>query len=138
MMLASSVENVALFSLEALTQLYQKLDFATKARIFEIFLPENAQLPKKNPSYPSSIFPNQAKQIIYILSHILGYHSNQWVDEPILGFLSTLSTENKASTIFNFSEFLADNIHEQFIKFPIEQVFSYTSILVYMFIYYQS
>ena len=58
MMLAPTVENVAPFSLEALTQLYQNLEFATRAKIFEIFLPENAQLPKNNPPYPSSIFPD--------------------------------------------------------------------------------
>jgi len=46
MMLAPTVENAAPFSLEALTQLYQKLGIATRAKIFEIFLPENAQLPK--------------------------------------------------------------------------------------------
>lgn len=60
-MLAPSVENAAPFSLEALTLLYQKLDFSTRAIIFEIFLPENAQLPKNNPPYPSSIFLDQAK-----------------------------------------------------------------------------
>jgi len=54
MMLAPSVENVAPFSLEALTQLYQKLDFSSRARSFEIFLRENAQLSKKNPPYSTS------------------------------------------------------------------------------------
>ena len=72
-MLAPSVENSSPFSLKALNQLYQKLDFATRAKIFEIFLPENAKLPKNNPPYPSSIFPDQAKQIITIISYILGY-----------------------------------------------------------------
>ena len=38
-MLAPNVENVAPFSLEALTQLYQMLDFATRAKNFEIFFP---------------------------------------------------------------------------------------------------
>lgn len=47
MMLAPDVENVAPFSLEALTQLYQKLDFAIRARSFEIFFKENAQLSKR-------------------------------------------------------------------------------------------
>ena len=42
MMLAPTVENNTPFSLEALTQLYQNLDFTTRAKIFEIFLPENA------------------------------------------------------------------------------------------------
>lgn len=60
MMLAPTVENIISLSLEALTQLYQKLDFTTRAKIFEILFPRNAQLPKKNPPYPSSIFPDQA------------------------------------------------------------------------------
>lgn len=59
-MLAPLVKNNAPFSLESLTELYQKLDFPTRAKIFEIFLPENDQLPKKNPPYPSSIFPDQS------------------------------------------------------------------------------
>lgn len=63
-MLARSVENSTHFSLEFLTHLYEKLDFTTRAKSFEIFLPENAQLPKKNPPYPSSIFPDEAKQIM--------------------------------------------------------------------------
>lgn len=72
MMLAPNVENATPFSLEALTPLYQKLDFPTRARIIEIFFLEYAQLPKRNPSYPSSIFPNQAKQIVSIISYTLG------------------------------------------------------------------
>ena len=115
------VENTTPFSLEALTQIYQKLDFATRAKIFEIFLPENAQFPKKNPPYPSTIFPDHAKQIISMISYILGYYSDQWLDEPILGFLSIFSTDNKPSLAFNFSQFLANSIREQFINFPTEQ-----------------
>ena len=45
------------FSIEALNELYQKLTFSQWAQIFEIFLLEDAQLPKKNPPYPSFIFP---------------------------------------------------------------------------------
>jgi hypothetical protein len=126
------------FSVEALNELYQKLTFPQRAQIFEIFLPEDAQLPKKNPPYPSSIFPEKANQIISMLSCLLGYYSDEWVDEPILGFLSIFSTEEKVSVKFNFSQFLADNIHEQFLKFPTEGMFKYSSILVYMFIFYQA
>ena len=68
----------------------------------------------------------------------LGYHSNHWVDEPILGFLSIFSTEEKPSMIFNFSQFLVDNIHEQFLKLQTEGMFKYASILVYMFLFYQA
>lgn len=102
-----------------------------------MFLPEDAQLPKKNPPYPSSIFPDKAKHIISLLSYFLGCYSYEWVDEAILGFLSIFSTEEKPSMIFNFSQFLADNIHEKLLKFQIEVMFKYASLLVYMFLFYQ-
>ena len=80
------------FSIESLNDLYQKLSFPQRAQIFEIFLPEDAQLPKKNPPYPSSIFSVRANQIISTLCYLLGYFYDEWVDESILGFLSIFST----------------------------------------------
>jgi hypothetical protein len=77
-------------------------------------LPEDAQLPKKNPPYPSSIFSVRANQIISILCYLLGYFSDEWVDEPILGFLSMFSAEEKTIVQFDFSQFLADNMHDHF------------------------
>ena len=53
-----------------------------------------------------------------MISYILGYYSDQPVDEPILGFLSIVSTNSKPSLVSNFNQFLADTIHEEFIKFP--------------------
>jgi hypothetical protein len=126
------------FSIEALNDLYQKLTFPQRAQIFEIFLPEDAQFPKKNPPYSSSIFTVKANQIIPMLSYLLGYYSDEWVDEPILGFLSIFSTEERVSIKFNFSQFLADNIHDQLFRFPTEGMFRYSSVLVYMFLFYQS
>lgn len=74
MMQAPSVENITPFSLEALTELYQNLDFSKRAKIFDIFLQENTKLPKKNLAHPSSIFIEQEKQIIIVISYILGYY----------------------------------------------------------------
>jgi hypothetical protein len=68
----------------------------------------------------------------------LGYYSDQWVDEPILGFLSIFSTDEKPTTQFDFSTFLADNIHEQFVNFGMEGMFRYSSILAYMFVFFQA
>lgn len=118
MMQGSYVENNTPFSIESLIELYQKLYFAKIARFFDLFLHENTQLPRKNPPYPYYIFPDQAKKIISALSYILGYYFDQLVYEPILGFLSIFSTDNKPSIIFNFSQFLAHNIHEQLLKLP--------------------
>jgi hypothetical protein len=59
------------FSIEILTELYQKLSFPQRSHIFEIFLPEDMQFPKKNPPYPSSIFSVKGNQIISTLFFLL-------------------------------------------------------------------
>jgi hypothetical protein len=60
------------------------------------------------------------------------------VDEPILGFLSIFSTEEKVITQFDYNGFLAENLHEQLTIFPTEGMFRYSSILAYMFMFYQA
>jgi hypothetical protein len=55
------------------------------------------------------------------------------VDEPILGFLSIFSAEEKATIQFEYNIFLAENIHDQLSKFTTEGMFRYSSILAYMF-----
>jgi hypothetical protein len=105
-------------------ELYQKLSFPQRAQIFKLFLPQAAQLPKTNSPYPSSMFSVKGNKIISSLCALLGYCSNQWVDEPILGFLSIFSTEERPTTQFDYSTFLADSIHEQLLNFTSEGMFS--------------
>jgi hypothetical protein len=62
---------------------------------------------------------------------------DEWVDEPILGFVSIFSPEEKVSIQFNYISFLAENLHEQLSNFPTEGMFQYSSILAYMFMFYQ-
>ena len=94
-------------------------------------------LPKKNPPFPSSIFPKRAKKIIKVISYRLVYYLDKWVYEASIGFMSIFSTDSKPSIIFIFSQFIADSIHEKFVKFPTEEVFKYASVLVYLFLYSQ-
>ena len=82
--------------------LYQKLTFPQRAQIFEIFLPEDVELPKKNPPYPASMFPERAKHIISLVSFLLGYQIDQWVYEAILGYLSIFSRQNKLAFMYNY------------------------------------
>jgi hypothetical protein len=137
MMQIPHAESVSPFNLEILTELYQKMTFPQRAHIFELFLPTSAQLPSTNPPYPSSMFSTTRNQIISSLCALLGYYSDQWVDEPILGFLSIFSNDENPTMQFNYNTLLADNIHEQFVNFGTEGMFRYSSILAYMFIYFQ-
>jgi hypothetical protein len=138
MMQIPRANSVSPFDLEILTELYQKMTFPQRAQIFELFLPTSAQLPSTNPPYLSSMFSTKGNQIISSLCTLLGYYSDQWVDEPILGFLSIFSTDEKPTTQFDFSTFLANNIHKQFMNFGTEGMFRYSSILAYMFVFYQA
>jgi hypothetical protein len=138
MMQITRVESASPFNLEILTELYQKMTFPQRAQIFELFLPTSAPLPSTNPPYPSSMFSTKGNQIISSLCALLGYYSDQWVDEPILGFLSIFSNDEQPTTQFDYNTFLANNIHEQFVNFATEGMFRYSSILAYMFIYFQA
>ena len=84
------------------------------------------------------MFSTKGNQIISSLCALLGYYSDQWVDEPILGFLSIFSNDEQPTMQFDYSTFLANNIHEQLVNFPTEGMFRYSSILAYMFIYFQA
>jgi hypothetical protein len=138
MMQISRAESASPFNLEILTELYQNLSFPQRAQIFELFLPQDAQLPKKNPPYHSSLFSEKGNQVISSLCCLLGYFSDEWVDEPILGFLSIFSAEEKATIQFDYNTFLAENIHDQLSKFATEGMFWYSSILAYMFTFFQA
>jgi hypothetical protein len=137
MMQIPRADSASPFNLEILTELYQKMTFPQRAQIFELFLPPSAQFPSTNPPYLSSMFSTKGNQVISSLCALLGYYSNQWVDEPILGFLSIFSTDEKPTTQFDFSTFLAENIHEQFMNFGTEGMFRYSSILAYLFVFFQ-
>ena len=73
-----------------------------------------------------------------MLSFILGYFTNEHTYESILGFLSTFAPGQPPSVIFNYVEYIADNIHDHLVKFPTEGVFRYTSFLFHMLLYFQA
>jgi hypothetical protein len=49
-------------------------------------------------TYPSSMFSTKGNQVISSLCALLGYYYDQWVDEPIMGFLSIFSTDEMPTT----------------------------------------
>lgn len=69
---------------------------------------------------------------------LLCYPTDQWVDEVVLGFLSVFSVGQKPSLIFNYNQYLSDVIQEQFLKFKAEGAFKHQSILVYLMLFYQA
>jgi len=132
MLQARAITPTHPFSHENLIEAYNKLDFTKRSQTLELFLAIGSPLPKRNPPYDSSMFPDRTRHITTILSYFLGHHSDQSVNEAILGFLSMFSSDSKPIVIYDFSRFIVETIHEQFVKFNTEEVFKYASVLVYI------
>ena len=123
-------------SIETLTQFYLNLDFPKRFQIFQTFMPSSVETPKTNPPYPSAIFSEKNRHIITMLSCILGYFTDEHIYASILGFLSTFTLGQPPATIFNFSQYLARNIHEKLVNMPEEGAFKYSSVLFHTFFYF--
>ena len=130
--------NAIPLSIEALTKLYIDLDFPKRFQIFHIFMPSYVEIPKINPPYSSSKFPEGSRHIISMLSFILGYFTDEHTDESILGFLSTFVLDQPPSLIYNYAEYIADTMHDHLVKLPTDGVFRYASFLFHMFLYFQA
>lgn len=86
--------NETPFSMEDLIDLYLKLDLPKRSQIFQNFILEEAHIPTDSPPYSATIFSERARQIVTMLSCILGYNTNEHVEEPILGFPYIFSQES--------------------------------------------
>ena len=115
MLLIPQYDSLTHFSPVALMDLYHKLNFPHRNHILKFFLLEDVKIPKNNPPYSSSIFPEASKHCISLLSYLLGY----------------------SFFMYNYNQFLAENIHEQFMNFKTQGEFSYTSVIIHMFLFQQ-
>lgn len=112
MLIIPPSDSLSHFTSASVMYLHNKLTFPHRALIFEIFLPKDIELPKRNPPYSLSMFPEATRHIISLLSYLLCYENDQVVDEFILGLFSILSKEYKPAFMYNYSHFQANNIHE--------------------------
>lgn len=138
MLQIQSSQNETPLSIEGLLDLYTKLDLPKMAHIFQTFIREESHTPNDSPPYVATIFSKRERQIITMLSWILEYTYDEHVDEVVLSLLSIFSPSKPPTTIDKYAQFIADRIHEQFIRLPNQGVFKYSSVLFHMFLYYQS
>lgn len=92
-------------------------------------------MPKRNPPYPSSDFPEANRHVTSLLSYLLGYENDHSIDESIFGFLSIFSAEFQPTFMLNYNQSLAYNIHEHIIHFTTQGVFKYSSVIIHMFLF---
>lgn len=130
--------NLTPLSIGNLLDPYIMLDPVKIKQIFQNFIIQVCHTPKYTPPYVATIFSETGKHIITMLSCILGYTIDEHVDEVIMAFLSIFTPGKPLVIMYDYAHFIADIMHEQFTRFPIERVFKYSSVLFYMFFYYQT
>lgn len=117
---------------------YTKLSPSRLAQIFQTFIVEKHHILTNAPPYVSTIFSKRGKQIVTMISCILGYTTNEYIYELILAFMSIFAPRNPPATLYNYVQFIAERMHEQFTIMHNERVFKYSYVLYHMFLYYQS
>ena len=106
-------------------------------QIFQTFIIEDQHTPTDTPPYVATIFSETGRHIITILSCILGYTTDENVDEVILAFLFVFTPRKPPTIMYNYAQFIVDRMHEQFTRLPTERVLKYSSMLFHTFLYYQ-
>ena len=86
----------------------------------------------------STIFSDLGRDIIEMISSVLGQTTSEFVDENTLSFMSIYSPGQPPAIMFDFSKFIADKMHDQFMRMDNERVFKYSLVLYHIFLYYQA
>jgi len=130
--------NQTPLSIGDLLDLYITLDLFNIRQIFQNFIIEEGHTPTDTPPYVATIFSETGRHIITMLSCILGYTRDENVDEVNLACLSIFTLGKPPAIMYNYAQFIADTLDEQFTRLPTKRVFKYSSVLFHMFLYYQA
>jgi len=79
------------------------------------YMSTNAKLPKGLPPYPISIFSPTLRKDISMIYQILGYESDQMVDETIMGFMTMITPPTEDLLVrFDYCQYFSDMMDTEF------------------------
>ena len=88
--------------------------------------------------YHHAWFTEDGKFLTDMISYILGFITSEIVDNTIFALMSIFTLGQPLIVQYDYSTFIADNIHEKFMILERERVFKYTSYIYHLLLYYQS
>ena len=68
----------------------------------------------------------------------MGFNTSEFVDHLILVLLSIFTPGQPPAVRYDFASYIADKIHDQFMRLENEKVFKYSSVIYHLMLYYQS
>ena len=76
-----------------------------------------------------TIFSELGRDIIAMISSVLGQNTSEFVDEIVIAFMSIYTPRQPPAIMFGYAKFIADKMHDQFMIMDNERVFKYSSVL---------
>ena len=134
----------------------EMLHFKTKKKLVPLSLIDlikkgakltDAQITKLNQLYTDSdtmkhppfhrVYLNQlGRDLVDMITPILGYFSTEFVDETML-VIMLMFTPGKPPICYDYATYISNKIHEQLMNLARERVFRYTSFIYHLILYYQ-
>ena len=68
----------------------------------------------------------------------MGFNTSEYVDQLTLVLLSIFTLGQPPAVKYDFASYIADKIHDQFMRLENERVFKYSSVIYYLMLNYQS
>jgi len=131
-------QNLTPISIRDLLDRFPKLTTAKLVEMFQNFIREEKHIPKDPPPYVATIFSPFGQDIVAMISCVLGYTTSDYINEIILAFMSIFSLGEPLAVMYDYAKFIADKMHDQFLRMSNERVFKYSSVLYHLFLYYQA
>lgn len=105
--------------------------------ICQMFMDPKHQ-PKGPPPYMQVFFTDTGKLIIDMIASITGFNFGEYVDEVTLVLLSIFTPGQPPTVKYDYATYIANKIHDQFLRLDNEGVFKYTTFIYHLLLYYQS
>ena len=93
--------------------------------------------PTGPPPYGHTYFTDEGRLILNMISSIMGFNTSEYVDQLTLVLLSIFTPGHPPAIKYEFASYIANKIHDQFMRFGNERVFKYSSFIYHLMIYYQ-
>ena len=85
--------------------------------------------PKGPPPYGYAFFTEEGRLVLDMISFIMGFNTSEYVDHLILVLLSIFTHGQPPAVRYDFASYIADKIHDQFMRLDNEKVFKYSSVI---------
>jgi len=94
--------------------------------------------PKGPPPYLQAFFTDIGKLMVDMISLIMGFNPGEYVDDVTLLLLSIFTPGEPPTIKYDYASYIANKIHDQFLRLDNEEVFKYTTFIYHLMLYYQS